>query len=273
MDVKTIGTVAIGVVIAALLTAMLVIPIIDSSTQHNEQELNEDIGHPMSAVTELELVKTDDGYTYNGEALTNDLAGATDPYIVTDVFVLRGSSTDGVVTGFVGYGLIGNGGAPFVMSAAIQSVSMNNGEWTIEYQNLTYTGTYTFAYCFDKDGTYIDVTSGSQPHINANTSIITFRDNSQNYGVGQGTASHMTNLFQVTSGTQVTDYVESVTTVDAGDGSETVTNASGRMIIPTGYTIIVDNTDPASELLDLIPLLIVVGIIMGTVGLFVLRRE
>ena len=178
-----------------------------------------------------------------------------------------------------------DGSYSFISSADVESDSTENIEW---FMGVAPTGNYVFGI-----GTYsLEVNADSTIYVTTTSSL---SDGTNTYDASKyivnakGKLSDLSTESYVWSSGAWTEMTATTTIVDPTDVSEgvygisyqtlrTITldghdNADGGMLVfvPYQYKVVAD--DPINDLLEVIPLLVIVGIILGIVGMIAIRRE
>ena len=286
MDAKTIAVSVVSIAIACLFAVTLLIPVIAESTTTEDTFTNKGLYYmtnPTEQMTYEFLGGTD--WTVNGEPLDYTLVGATNILIFDDIFIrnigqVRGSVNSTWQSAEI---VVDNG---TVTGTAIVNGTSTSINWT-----------YTESYVATNDNSdYIMKSNTAKSYIKTDTDVIGMgmsnikdSDGNSNSTVFYVSVENLTPVV-TTPNTYVTvsDVQLNVTPVDGyvdlyEFDSVTFKTKWGDYESSVMYNVVIVPSEVTAErsihpdantnaLLNLIPLLVVVGIILGTVGFIALRK-
>lgn len=261
-----IANTIIGVTAVLILLMAVAVPIItdmqQSSTDPVYSENATGDGYLMSknSTGSIVVTKTSDGVTAGGEAVTTGYA------IVTSSMVLQVTSSGFTV---VSSGLVQ------ACNTATDAMTISGSSWSLAYTDSdsaaqTATGTFSWIYLPDEDGTYLNATA--PVFVDGDSEIVVY-GTAANAGrlVAKGTIDGgLSTVFKYTSGTatysvssEETDYTNTLNSVTATLQGSTATFTS--MIVPVEYTTGYEEST-MSSLVGIIPVILITALIVAIVA-------
>ena len=275
MRTNAILTFAIGAVVAIILMGSLLVPVLDDLVDdHTQTYYNNTGGSPLKyAMNEDDHLVT---YTANGTTLTVDeetyTIGSTYIYAISDTVIIL-ASTNGIS--------IFNGSTQVLSTSKIYDVSVeySEGTATITYGTTTVTGTYAWLYIADPAGDHIltTVSDSSTVYFNSFEELAT----------AQKLSGYQAVLFDGAATYNGSEATYAATTAEQSGTNGTISYMTGKLSITSGGTTVtptyviakesVSYTDDAGNqmgaLLAPLPILIIIAILLGAVGLVAKNRD
>ena len=289
MDIKNIGGLVGGLVVVILLLTAILIPVVSSTSiqMYDKTTVNqENVSNRVNLVDTLEMTQDGSAHTIAVNDVTLD---NSDGYtlLITDKVIVSSFVVSSSVTTNPTFGIwtVDNKGLTMSQPSNDIEITLENGTLTIVYGSSSTTETYdvAFAYVYDTNGEYavINETYLTAVHLNNNQEITLF------YNGGWWTNSYTPVAVTADDGeitatatkyaaNSTTGVDDTVTIVFEETGYDvlllsSITPTKIRAIVPFEYDTYSETAE--SNLLEIIPLLIVVGLILSIVGAVIVRRE
>lgn len=280
MDLKNIGGIVAGLVIAVVLLASVLVPIVDATrttigeevTYSNEQDpYTYRLAEKNETVT-IAITGTGGTITYNGEEITD--VGFT---VMTDTISVRASGTNLYVTS-------PNGSYEYRTSwDSKQTIVFENGICTntnTSNDTVTETEPYSWIYIPDENGEWVTATWSKIHYVNTINDIMcsgyySTGDNDTGYSVKNGVAT-------VSNTTYTPGLTYTLTLVDGTTDVYHVTNYHVHVddeefepwfILIKGEIVGHEASGNMYDLLGIIPMLVTIGILLGIITWAFARRE
>lgn len=271
MDNKVISYAVLATVVVLMVGSLLVPIIQDMTDDHTTTYYNSPAGNLIYS-----LDSDDHTFSYVAGDTVIDVdgvdytLGSTCVYIMSDGVIILASS-NGVT--------LYNGATKVISNDATKDVTVafSNGAASITYGENTYANTYTWLFTPDEDGDYVNVgiTSSSQVYYSDFTKLALAQVLSSKLGIlkdGTATLGGEAATFSGTSKNQTgTDgavkYYEGAVTIS--DGTSTI---SPSYIFAEKQITYVDESDGTLGLIAALPVLVLVVVIVGAIGL-IQRRD
>lgn len=304
MDLKNIGGIVAGLVIAVVLLSSVLVPVISSTlvTAGDEVTLTNNTAIVLREIEDGDVLKCErtkltettqsDVWTLNDEIITS-LSGTSITWntgIMSDAVYMQinGASNSAAGTFYdvtratPSTQYFGAPPSAEIGSTTATTFTFSNGEVVVVFgENTMLTKPYTWGYvvCPNEDGEYSAAVSGGTGMV-TNTNEITLcgaytsgeNDTMYTYHNGTSYVSNTDYTIDVSIETEIhdgtTDIYDATVSVDIGD--ETFTPY--RILVPYEVSGHADSGAMYS-LLNIIPLLVTVGILMGIVTAVFVRRE
>lgn len=297
MDAKTIAVSVVSIAIACLFAVALLIPVIAESTAETDTFKN--VGYYNMSYKETDSVSLFWDHTKPSVVTVNDVEytfSNVDQNRITivcgDDWVVRFQTSINDISYWSPtksiYGSIQNG-VDLSLTASEGSVSVSNTAST----PVTDTTTYTTLYCIDKDGDYVMKKANENVYLNGDSTIYALGTTilgSSNAliklsgTIDDGVVGSVYRVQGATIDNIVLDYTEDSSHDDLYKLSKitAVVTVGGvdydvvysYFIVP--YEITAERSihpdESTTALLNIIPLFVVMGIILGAVGLIAYRR-
>lgn len=271
MNIAKIMVSVLAVVIMLMAVAIPIISTMSENTGTPEYEDNATYDYKMAKSTKLTsaitIAKTADGYTVNGAAATSGTA------VVADTIAIQ------ITTGV---GWLYTDGETTTMSQTAwttgDTLVFNANSWTYtpddDSEASAASGTFSWIYYPDTSGTYVKATTGV--YVDSDSEIVTYGLlSTTKQCVTTGTIDDLEILYAngVIGGTAITvdstesDYTNSVTSVKVGNAT-----VGQNLIVPLKYT---SDIEPSltTNLVNIIPVILVAALIIGIVYAALLRRS
>ena len=292
MENKNLLNLIITLIVGIIITGAVLIPVVNDASQKFEstEKNQENVSVYMDKVTEFTLYQDHTDYTVylNGEAM--DLVGGT-TIMVSDKVMVNATVVSSSVTTKptmsiwapgINTATVGGGG----LTSDI-TVQLENGIISLTYGSPETTVTFDVEYAYlsaAESGDYalVDAAYVTAAQVNKGDTVTLFAMKGwwstsyppvqiiANDGIvtveGKSYASNDT-----TTGTDVTINVEFTTEKYDNLTITTISENTLSAIIPATYTAYVNTS--ISDIMSIIPILVIVGLIVSIVGMFVTRRE
>lgn len=292
MDLKTLPVVIITLLVAVILTAVVLVPVVNDAVSGEHTYRNEGYFHLQKYEDDFTFswnYATPSVFTINGETVTYDNTDGSLKMIVLGKAFKITISNDNTLT-FFGGGAYVSGNATYPeVTASLSSgtFSITNGT---NSKNIT---SVTEVYSIAKDGPYVMKKYNVSAYLEDDSEIYATDQNfSGAYNILwhlEGTTTDMDYPNEFNSNITVTDPVihgetrgdlyaiDSVTftaTVSTQSGVTYNISASEFVVPATVSTEYTNNMDPSTKtILSMIPLLVVLGLIVGAAGVLIIRRS
>lgn len=277
---KTVS-ITILAVITVILTATVLVPIIDDASTEPATSENR-YTFKMSELAQGDTLEL--SYDSTNYALINGVhpdVSSTSGVVQTELYVISDFAVIVAFGNYWYYYFVDSAGVYHAFNVhnsalAATVASFEDGVMSITHNGTTYTNSYTFVYYPDADGDFAYTRVTNSPMINKSAEVVTFNGGANTNGVNYGTMDALTVSYRAESGALVTDYTPTFTTAEAEVEKSVVYSVvesdPEKMIIPLDYTYLVDADDSISNLLHVIPLMVLVAL-LGAVVAFAMRRE
>ena len=305
MDLKNIGGIVAGFVIAVVLLSSVLVPVISSTlvTAGDELTLKNDSDIVLKSIDDgdvLKLTSTRDAnnsktdvWTINDQQITSVSGGALgwNVGLISDAMYVRVLSSGNAASAATTLMSSTTGTEQYISPGTTEGAYV--WTWTFEDGVMTYidrygtevTASYTWGYvaCPLEDGEYYSAeTNGVGICSSADDLILcggyTTGDLDTMYAYHNGEKYVSVSAYTMTVNTTTelhdgtTDIYDITVSVDVSDGENTETFTPFRIYLPYEVTGHADSGTMYS-LLNIIPLLVTVGILMGIVTAVFVRRE
>lgn len=276
LNAKTLASTIIGTIIMIAIFSAVLVPVVSDADEVRLSEQNENYFHKLSPVSHVEL-STGSKYMVNGEEVTYTNSSGNAASIVLIVSDKSVIITYGAQWFYYFIDSEGNYHS-FVNSNAndVTAVLTPNGMTVTKGAN-TYQCNYSWCYVPDNNGSLIYVNTTSTPNtlINQGATVVAVDAGATNNGIFRGTVDNLVCTYHATNGAIDTASATKVLTFDTvpQDNTElyTVTTAQTSLVVPLTYTYEVDQDSALYNIITIIPLLVLVGLVLGVVGAFIGR--
>lgn len=287
LNVKNFATIAITLAITVLLFVTVFVPVIDDAQKTVGPEITYN-NTPTVTHTPLKMWEGED-MIISYEPTTKSLTFGENTYTTEDFYgyqVVFASNGFGAVSaggslGSLGISSYALGGIPNSYGPAF-TISITNGEYTFARNNDVVSGTLTWMVYLDPEGEYVSLRNVPSAYTNGKPndqiilgSMYSAGENTTFYSYYNGELSVEEQYMAVSDVTFKNSLVDSTTDIYL---TETTVNIGEDSFAP--WYLVVPNTIEGHEasganyaLVGIIPLLILVGIVLGTVGSFIRNRD
>lgn len=280
INVKTVAIASISTIVAVLLCTTVLIPVV-SEASSDSTSVEQNVGY-LGRFTSMDtFTLTDDtnGLLLNGEPINSTVATRAVYVVLTDGFI----AVSYMATAYWIYFYCDESGAHRVDSdprdpTTLVTVSVNG-----KYAEITRNNTVLFSktlevirVCCDQ-GEYANVSIASSPIVSNNDIIVGVEILASNYGVYYGTYGNLDTAFHATDSVVDTNTYNPLVggSLSTFGDSELyqISSANASLIVPYEYVYLTQKDGAVYDIVQLIPLMVLAGLVIGVVGIFIRSRD
>lgn len=296
MSLSDFPKAVVGIVVAVLIVSALAIPVISNYSDSTYVAYNNSSGH-LAKIIDDDVTVTFDSGTVTVDGVAVAVTSNAKPFVISDTVTI-GWQTDYANI----YGLV-SGTLSKVYNIKSMTISIDASEHTIACSSITYTeghtgastvtlDTYTWAFVQENTGGY-EVLNGSRTGASTENVYVASIDNIYSFSVNSSdayslhgatvkhngqvdedvTATITLSSIPGISGVMSFVYTNNTTTSKIIISDDDTDLSLGDIIVPNKVTG--EKTDQVTfrTILNIVPLLLVVGIVIGAVSLITIKKN